>query len=186
MGKGAPDQINALFREAGWDITKPIVILQPTDRPAYNTVALVLADALRKNGIAVRTISLDWAALVARRQVKGPVEQGGWNIFATDVTAVLAANPATNLFMNAGCEAKAWIGWPCDEKIEALRAAFVKATDDASRKKIAEDLQKRAVEYGVYVLWGQYFVPIIYRDVVEDILRTPNAAYVYWNMKKTK
>jgi peptide/nickel transport system substrate-binding protein len=98
------------------------------------------------------------------------------------VSALLASNPATNLFINAACD-EAWIGWPCDERIEALRAAFSKASDDAARKEIAEDLNRRAYEYGVYAPLGQYSIPVIHRDALRGVLSVPNA-YVYWNIEK--
>jgi peptide/nickel transport system substrate-binding protein len=181
---GADDTatIRALFKEAGWDNSKPIIILQPTDRPAYNADALIIADAMRKHGVNVRLLAMDWAAVRARRNNKGDPLENGWNLFATDVSALLASNPATNLFINAACD-KAWIGWPCDEKIEALRAAFGKASDDATRKKIAEDLNRRAYEYGVYAPLGQYSIPVIHRDTLQGVLSVPNA-YVYWNIEK--
>ena len=182
LGDDDPVKVKALFAEAGWDPTKPIIVLQPTDRPAYNADALVVADAFRRHGLAVRVMTMDWAGVVARRQNKGDPLDKGWNLFATDVSAILASNPATNLFMNSGCE-KAWIGWPCDEKIEALRASFVKAQSDEERKKIAEDVNRRAYEYGVYAPLGQYSIPVIYRDGLSGVLSVPNA-YVYWNIAK--
>ncbi len=182
LGADDPATVKALLAEAGWDGSKPIVVLQPTDRPAYNADALVVADAFRHHGLATRVLAMDWAALVARRQNKGNPLDNGWNLFATDVSALLASNPATNLFINSACE-KAWIGWPCDEKIEALRASFVKAGTDAERKAIADDLNRRAYEYGVYVPLGQYSIPVIYREGIEGVLPVPNA-YVYWNIQK--
>ena len=115
LGDDNPAKVKALFAEAGWDTTKPIIVLQPTDRPAYNADALVVADAFRRHGLAARVLTMDWAGVVARRQNKGDPLDKGWNLFATDVSAILASNPATNLFINSGCD-KAWIGWPCDEK----------------------------------------------------------------------
>jgi peptide/nickel transport system substrate-binding protein len=182
LGADDPAAIKALLKEAGWDNAKPIIVLQPTDRPAYNADALIIADAMRKHGINVKLLAMDWAAVRARRNNKGDPMENGWNLFATDVSALLASNPATNLFINAGCD-KAWIGWPCDDKIEALRAAFVKAPDDAARKKIAEDLNRRAYEHGVYAPLGQYSIPVIHRESLQGVLSVPNA-YVYWNIEK--
>src|SRR5262249_50697106 len=75
LGANDATKIKALFQDAGWDYSKPIVILQPTDRPAYNVDALVLAHAMRKYGVNVRVLSMDWAAVRARRANKGdPME----------------------------------------------------------------------------------------------------------------
>ena len=182
LGADDPAIIKTLFAEAGWDGSKPIVILQPTDRPAYNADALVMASALRRHGLATKVLAMDWAALITRRNSKGDPLDNGWNLFATDVSALLTSNPATNLFMNAACDS-AWIGWPCDEKIETLRAGFVRAETSAEKKQLAEQINRRAYEFGIYVPLGQYSIPVIYRDGVDGVLPVPNA-YVYWNISK--
>lgn len=38
-------------------------------------------------------------------------------------------------------------GWPTDEKIEALRAAWFAASDDERRRDIAGEIQQRAFEF---------------------------------------
>ena len=39
------------------------------------------------------------------------------------------------------------LGWPTDEKIEALRAAWFAATDEAQRRDLADQIQQRAFEF---------------------------------------
>jgi peptide/nickel transport system substrate-binding protein len=47
-------------------------------------------------------------------------------------------------------------GWADDEKLEALRAAWFAATDDATRREIAAQIQQRAFEVVPFIPLGQY------------------------------
>ena len=67
-------------------------------------------------------------------------------------------NPLTNSMVAASCD-KANFGWPCDTEVEKLRDAFARAPDEAGRKKIAADLQARAVAYGAHIHLGPYTLP---------------------------
>ena len=66
-------------------------------------------------------------------------------------------------FLGANCE-KAAIGWPCDAKLEELRDAFAKTTDEARRKELATAIQVRMSEYPTHVQLGQFNVPSAMRD----------------------
>ncbi|MNR22080.1 hypothetical protein D3C85_1390180 [compost metagenome] len=124
---------------------------------------------------------MDWASIVARRPNKGKASEGGWNIFISNQSGMTAANPLTNLGLAATCE-KAWFGWPCDEKIEALRDEFATASTLDERRRIAQALQDRADESVPYVPFGQWTQPIAYRsDRLSDILKLPNA-FAFWNI----
>jgi peptide/nickel transport system substrate-binding protein len=41
---------------------------------------------------------------------------------------------------------QAWFGWPKDDKLEELRAQWIKAATADERKKLAEAIQQRAFE----------------------------------------
>jgi len=136
---------------------------------------------MRKQGINVKLLAMDWAAVRARRSNKGdPMETAG-NLFATDVSALLASNPATNLFINRAAD-KAWIGWPCDEKIEALRAAFVKAPDE----RLARRLRKISIAALTNTAFTPRWASTRSRRSIEMAARRPLVpnAYVYWNIEK--
>jgi peptide/nickel transport system substrate-binding protein len=86
-------------------------------------------------------------------------------------------------WIGAACD-KGLFGWPCDEQIEKLRNAYAFAQTDAEKKKIAADLQARALEQVVYVPFGQWTTPYAYRaDRIEGIV--PNTGLVVlWNISK--
>ncbi len=169
-----------LFKEAGYK-GEPIVILNPTDSALSSAAALVTAQLMREAGLNVDLQSMDWASVVARRPNKGKPSEGGWNIFISNQSGITAANPLTNLGLAATCE-KAWFGWPCDQKIEALRDQFAGASSLEDRRRIAQALQDQADESVPYISFGQWTQPMAYRaDRLSDILKIPNA-FAFWNI----
>jgi len=71
---------------------------------------------------------------------------------------------------------------PCDARLEELRDAFAKATEDAKRKELATAIQVRMSEYPTHVPLGQFNVPSVLRATVTGSLEAP--APVFWNVKK--
>jgi len=170
----------AMLREAGYN-GEPIVILHPQDQPIQNAATQVMAAAMRKAGVNVDLQTMDWATLVTRRTSKEPGAKG-WHIFQTTGGPLGPANPAFHIQMSGGCD-KAFFGWPCDAEMERLRAAWVRETDPARARALAEDIQRRGMEITVYIPFGQYLLPAAWRDNVDGLLRVPETV-VFWNVAK--
>ncbi len=183
--KTAPDfeLAKKLFKEAGYD-GRPVVILQPTDVPILSTACEVTAQLLRGADVKVELAASDWGGLVTRRAVKGPVDQGGWNIFHTYAGGVAMANPIA-ISEAAANGAKAWYGWPSNEKQEQLREAWAAAPTLEARKKIADELQRNGYDFVIECVFGQWVAPVAHRAVLTDILATP-AIIPFWGMKKAR
>jgi peptide/nickel transport system substrate-binding protein len=184
--KGFEDKLNSDFakskqilKEEGYDGT-PIVLLYATDT---NTGRLtpILKALLERGGFTVDMQAMDWNTVVARRTRKEPPSAGGWHGFLTTWVSADLLDPVMSAFLGANCE-KAAIGWPCDAKLEELRDAFAKATDDAKRKELATAIQVRMSEYPTHVHLGQFNVPSAIRTSVTGNLEAP--APVFWNVKK--
>jgi peptide/nickel transport system substrate-binding protein len=109
------------------------------------------------------------------------VGQGGWHIFFTSSGALSIPDPVSNFMFNASCE-KSMYGWPCDEAIEKLRAAYARETDEAKRRDIAQQAQYRAMEYPTYVQLGQFTVPTAVSSNVTGFRPAP--AITFWNVEK--
>jgi peptide/nickel transport system substrate-binding protein len=146
-----------LLKDSGYDGT-PIVVMQPTDLAISAKLPVIGSQLLRQAGFKVDMQAMDWQTLVARRTKKDPPSQGGWNVFFTFWTNVDGMNPISMNAVNAGCE-KAWFGWPCDAELEKLREAFARVDSDAERKRIAEQVQARAMEVVTHVPLGEYNAP---------------------------
>jgi peptide/nickel transport system substrate-binding protein len=169
-----------LLKSSGYDGT-PVVILKPTDLAAIQKLPDVAAQLLRQAGFKVDLQAMDWNTVVSRRAKKDPPAQGGWNIFLTAWLAPDVWSPLTNAALGTAGE-KSWFGWPADEQIEKLRDEFARATDEAKKKAIAEQIQVRAFEIGTHAPLGEYVNPLATRkNVTGWVIGTGD---VYWNIKK--
>ena len=177
---GKPDfeRARQLLREGGYD-GRPIVLLDPVDNPNLHGAALVTQQLLQKIGATVDLQAQDWATVIARRGKKDPPASGGWNLMPANWISADVMTPAVNTGLSGGCD-KAWFGWPCIPELEKLRADWMRATDPARRKQIAEQIQVVAYDEVPYVPWGQYMQPTAYRKAVRGVLRFP--ATILWNV----
>jgi peptide/nickel transport system substrate-binding protein len=176
--KPDPERARRLLKESGYD-GRPLVVLDPTDRPELHAAALATGELLREIGAAVDLQAMDWSTLLARRAKQDPPAQGGWNIFATNWIAADVLTPAVNAGIGGTC-AGAWFGWYCSERMEKLRADWVRASDPAKRKQLAADIQTLAYDEVPFVPWGQYVQPQVFAKRVRGVLTF--AAPVMWNV----
>ena len=179
-GTADPKKAAAMLKEAGYDGT-PVVLMRPTDLAAIAKLPLVAKQQLEAAGFKVDMPQSDWATLVARRAKKDLPNAGGWNAFMTAWTAGDILNPITMAMMNATGD-KGWFGWQDDKQIEDLKVKFIAAGSDAEKKKIAEQIQLRAMETASHVHLGQYNNPAAHRNNVKGLMAA--GAQVYWNVTK--
>ena len=169
-----------MLEEAGYDGT-PVVLMHSTNLPVLTNLAPVAKELMEAVGFNVDMQSMDWSTLVARRAKKDAPADGGWNAFLTAWDAGDLFNPLAMAFLNAGCD-KALFGWPCDDKIEALRDDFARAVSFDEQKQIVEDLQARWVEYPTHIHLGQFNTPSALRNNVQGYLSA--GIPVFWNVEK--
>jgi peptide/nickel transport system substrate-binding protein len=174
------EESKKLLKELGYDGT-PIVLLQSTDLAVLTNLAPVAKTLLERGGFKVDMQSMDWQTLVARRTKKEPVAQGGWNIAMTAASVVLLLDPVNNHYAEASGD-RAQFGWPLDEEIEKLRAAFVRESDPKKQLEIAEKVQARIIGEGVTVPLGQFVQPMARRKNVSG--NVPSPVTVFWNVEK--
>ena len=91
-------------------------------------------------------------------------------------------HPALNQSLRTNGEA-AWFGWPKDDKLEALRSQWMRATDSVARQEIAAAIQERAFETVPYIPTGQYLPKTAYRKNLSGIIIAP--ALFMWNVEKS-
>jgi peptide/nickel transport system substrate-binding protein len=175
-----PDEAKALLDEAGYDGT-PIVLMAPTDVISLSNQPVVAAQALRNAGFAVDMQPMDWQSVVQRRAQQSPPSEGGWNIFFTNWMVPEISDPLINVMVN-GRGDEAWFGWPTDPEIEALRAEFVDAADDAERKAVASKIQAHVMDNVNYIHLGEYMMPQARQNAVQNMI--PSPVPVFWNITK--
>ncbi len=183
--KTAPDYKLAkeLFKKAGYD-GRPIVILQPTDVPIISAAAEVTAQLLRGADVKVELAASDWGGVVTRRAVKGPVDQGGWNIFLTYGSGAATDNPIA-LAAHACNGEQAWYGWPSNAKQEKLRDQWAAAPTLEARKEVARELQQNGYDFVYMCIYGQWVAPVAYRNSISDVIGVPEVI-PFWGMKKSQ
>ncbi len=180
-GKRDYEKARQLIKEAGYKGEK-IILLDAVDQPLIHAEALVATDELKKLGLNVEYVASDWGTVVTRRASKKPPAEGGWNIFETGWVGADTLDPSDNVMLRAN-GAGAWFGWPKDDRLEALRAQWLKATDLEERQEIAARLQQRAFEVVPYIPTGQFVNKTAYRKNIKGIVESP-ALFLMWNVEK--
>ena len=174
------DKAKALLKEGGYD-GKPVVLMHSTDLQILANLAPVAKQLMERAGMKVDMISMDWSTLVSRRSRKDAPDKGGWNVFLTSSAAVDIVDPLANTYINAVGE-NAWFGWPKDDELLKLRAAFADETDEAKRKELAVAMQMRVSENPTHAFVGQWTVPAAMRKNLTGALESP--VTIFWNIEK--
>jgi peptide/nickel transport system substrate-binding protein len=170
-----------LVKASGYDGT-PIVVMKPTDLAAIQKLPDVAAQLLRQAGFKVDLQAMDWQTLVGRRAKKDPPDKGGWHMFLTAWNAFDVWSPIANPTMDTRGEKSTWFGWATDDKLVDLRNKFMRATDEAEKKKLADAMHARAFEIGTHVIVGEYQQPMAARKNISGFFVTNSN--IYWNLKK--
>ena len=168
-----------LVKESGYD-GRPVVVLHVTDIPFMNAAAIVTRQRLESIGFKVILKDMDWSTNLIARARKDPPEKGGWNLLHTWWLASDVINPAVH-FGLSGAGPRAWFGWPDVPQLERLITDWVRATDDARRQQLANEVQRVALDEVTYVPWGEWVQPTAFRKSVQDVLKF--GAPLFWNVK---
>ena len=172
----------AMLKEAGVDMTKPIVMLHVANAPGIAALGNVTRQLLVDLGFQVDMQAMDFQTFATRRLNTKPVGEGGWNIAHTTNTVPDQGNPLSNPFLVAlGPPASGW-GWPTDPQIEELRLKFAKAPDLATRKALATEIQVRAYEQVLYLPLAQFTAPSAWRNSLQGVLKSP--VMLLYNIEK--
>jgi peptide/nickel transport system substrate-binding protein len=170
-----------LLKASGYDGT-PIVVLKPTDLQSIQKLPDVAAQLLRQAGFKVDLQAMDWQTLVGRRAKKDAPDKGGWHMFLTAWQAFDVWSPIANPTTDTRGEKSVWFGWASDDKLGELRNQFMRATDDAAKKKLADQMHARMFEIGTHVNLGEFDQPMAATKNISGFFVTNGN--LYWNLKK--
>lgn len=174
------DKARALLEEAGYDGT-PVLYMHPTDGRLWNEGGTVIIAALREAGFVVTDEIMESATMFSRRNNKGPVSEGGWNAFHTAFNGDAMQDPLTNPYVTGACE-KAFVGWPCDEELQARWQAFLNASSVEERKEAAVRIQERSNEIVTFITGGQFTYVSAWSPKVSGVVQ--GNVQVFWNITK--
>ena len=85
-------------------------------------------------------------------------------------------------YLAATCD-KARAGWPCDESMEALRAAYARTVSLAEKRQIAERAQVLNTTVVTHIPLGEWYGVTAVRSNVET-LPAPPPVTVFWGLNK--
>ena len=179
--KHDPAAVKAELAAAGY-AGERVVMLMVTDLPQYHGACDVLAEQMKRVGLNVDYLSMDYNTMAQRRENRGPVDKGGWSGFITNGwygTDMLTPVTHTSLRGNG---AKGWTGWPDSPKLESLRRAWMDTTSQDQQKRIAVEMQKQAWIDVPYVPLGQNLQPSAYRTSLNGLL---DGFPLFWNVHRT-
>ena len=174
-----PAKIRQMVKDSGYSGEK-VVLIGATDVPFRRAMAEVTLGMLRDAGFNAEFQALDWGSMVQRRENKGPIDKGGWNIAPANTGGIDLINPAGHAFRTNG--EKAWFGWPTSERLEALRYAWIDAPDAPAQKAIADAMQKQWFIEAPMLQTGQWMQPTAHRTDITGLL--PGFA-VFWNVRRS-
>ena len=171
------DKVRRNLEDAGYK-GETIVLLGATDIPVLKALADVTADLLQRVGMKVDYVAADWGTVIQRRTRKEG-GQGGWHLYSNFGGGLDMTSPTTNTVLWSGQNAAP--GWPNSPRIEELSAAWVKASDQANKQRIARDIQLQAFVDVPYIPLGQLIQPTAVR---KDITGVMPGFPVFWNLKR--
>ena len=179
---GNAQKAREMLKEAGYDGTV-VVMPQPADLQVIKQLPIVAKAQLERAGFKVEVQATDWTTMVNRLVTKkGPPSEGGWNSFATSWVQVDILDPLMTPYLAATCD-KARAGWPCDEKMEALRDKYVRANTLAEKKAAAEEVQRHFVEIVTHVPLGEWTAVYAVRSNIET-RPVPPPVSAFWGITK--
>jgi len=181
--KGPRDLAGAkrLLAESGY-AGEPVSCLVAQDQPVMKAMGEVTADLLKRMGMNVDFVATDWGTVVARRAVKSPPGQGGWNMFHTWHTGASCINPAPNFQIRANGDG-AWFGWPKSETVEAEVTNWFDAKDFDEEKAAVRRLNKAALDFIVYAPTGFFLSYQAWRKNLSGIAAGPVPSF--WGVSKS-
>jgi peptide/nickel transport system substrate-binding protein len=172
------DKAKQALAAAGYKGEK-VVLLSGAENP-ISSLGQIIEDMLRRMGMNVELVMLDFASLTQRRTNHGPVSAGGWSLFVTGWTGGDILDPVVHPMLR-GAGLKGYAGWADDPKIEALRRQWALAPE-GQQKAFAEQLQIEAFRVMPYIPLGSVLANSAWRKTVTGVFKAPYG--VYWNVGK--
>ena len=170
-----------LVVEAGHKGTK-VVLIAGTDVQIVKAQCDVTADMLRKIGLDVDYVATDWGTVGARRAVKKPPNEGGWNVFHTWHAGVDCVNPgAQPAYYTTGD--RAWFGWPKSEEVQGKIDAWFAASNQEAEKAAVREINKASMDFVTFVPTGFFKGYQSWRNNLSGVVKAPFP--VVWGVSKT-
>ena len=158
-----------------------VVLMAASDNPVLAALGEVANDVLRRLGMNVDYVVSDWGTLVQRRASKAAPDAGGWNMFHTTWYGLDLVNPGVSQMLRTS-GGQTYFGWPEVPEVDALRNAWIDASEPAGQLQLAREIQAAALRHAVYIPTGQYFNKTAWTSRLADV---PDGLHVFWSARFT-
>jgi peptide/nickel transport system substrate-binding protein len=158
-----------------------VVVPVASDYPTFQAIGNVGLDLLQQLGLNVEMRSADWASLQRGLNSREPIDRGGWSLYMAHPSGLDFYDPANHYWLRANGKGAAR-GWPDSPKIEAIRDTWLVAPDHATRKRLAEDIQRQAYIDVPYVPLGQALGSTVHQKSVSGIVK--GGGPIFWSVRK--
>lgn len=172
-----PEKAKELMAKAGYN-GETVTLLENVEEPPEDGAMLLLAQELRNIGVKVELVPLDWAGVIERRR---PEE--GWSAYITGTRGPDGALPILNNFGRTNCGNG--MGFACNDEIAKVRDEWVFSKSEEELKENAAKLQDMLNEEAIYVVFGQWKLPVAYRDALTVVQDAPMVT-PFFGMKKAE
>jgi len=135
---------------------------------------------LRRIGFEVSLELVPLRDLVPRLLRTQPAGAGGWNVVFGYWSGFDMWDPGVNRYLR-GDGPSGEVGWPSSEHIEALRRAWLLEPEQATRQRIAADIQVQAFTEVPYVPLGQWTRATAYDRRLTGML---DGFPLFWNLRR--
>lgn len=173
------DRVRADLRAAGYNGETVLLMIPSTSLPNA-TVGAVVEDQFKRAGMNVEVYSVEFNAMLQRRNRRGSVSEGGWSAFVTNWAGTDWLNPAGHIALRGNGDA-GYAGWANMPRIEQLRQDWFTAPDEAAQKAICRDIQLEAMREVPYYPTGQYLQPTAYRRTLTGV---NDGFATFWNVRR--
>lgn len=171
-------QARQALKDAGYNGEK-IVQLSPADYPNVRAANEVLADLLKRIGINLDYVSIDWSTMTQRQIKNDPPEAGGWHIHALNVPCLSVASPLVNSRLRGTAAQES--GWYDSPRYEELRGQWLLAEQPGERRRLAEALQRECFDSVPLAPAGVTLQPAAWRADLEGVL---GGVPKFWNVRR--
>ncbi|MDB5413289.1 MAG: transporter substrate-binding protein [Rubritepida sp.] len=165
----SPDAARRGLEAAGYAGEK-VTFISATSSVGINTLAEVATDQLRRAGMNVDFLAMDFGNWLQRRNRREPPDQGGWSVLTTFLPGLEMWDPAGHLALR-GNGAAAWSGWPDSPRLEGLRDQWFATADAGARAAMGRGFQLANAEDVAFVPAGRWKQPTAYRAGLIDLPR---------------
>jgi peptide/nickel transport system substrate-binding protein len=173
------DAARRLLKESGY-AGEPIVCMAAQDIPHYKLWGELTADLLKRLGMNVELVAVDWGTVVARRAQKNPPAKGGWHMYVTAIYGVDWVFPTSpHLQANGTAVAN---GWAKSPEVAAEVAAWFDAKTFEDERSAAGRLNKVALNEVVCAPLGVYLRHFAWTKDLSGVAQGPLP--FFWGVSK--